>query len=106
MIMIPLAAGLAKNLGKKMGKATLQASEISGKLVSFYSDIFKASKMIRVYQKEEDETKNSDEVISQLVNKNIRLASILIRATPIMEFLSGIMIACFLFYSGKLINAG
>ena len=106
MIMIPLAAGLAKNLGRKMGKATLQASEISGKLVSFYSDIFKASKMIRVYQKEEDETKNSDEVISQLVNKNIRLASILIRATPIMEVLTGIMIAGFIFYSGKLINAG
>ncbi len=57
MIMIPLAAGLAKNLGKKMGKATLQASEISGKLVTLLSDIFKASKMIRVYQKEDDEKK-------------------------------------------------
>ena len=60
MIMIPLAAGLAKNLGKKMGKATLQASEISGKLASLLSDIFKASKMIRVYQKEDDEKKNSE----------------------------------------------
>ena len=59
MIMIPLAAGLAKNLGRKMGKATYQASEISGKLVSFLADIFKASKMIRVYQKEEMEEKNS-----------------------------------------------
>ena len=106
MIMIPLAAGLAKNLGKKMGKATLQASEISGKLTSLLSDIFKASKMIRVYQKEDDEKKNSEDVISQLVNKNIRAATILIRATPIMEVLTGIMIAGFIFYSGKLINAG
>ncbi len=106
MIMIPLAAGLAKNLGKKMGKATVQASETSGKLVSFLSDIFRASKMIRVYQKEEAEEKNSIEVISQLVNKNIRLASLIIRATPIMETLTGIMIAGFIFYSGKLINAG
>jgi|TARA_B100002052_G_C15868139_1_gene593335 subfamily B ATP-binding cassette protein MsbA len=106
MIMIPLAAGLAKNLGKKMGKATLQASEISGKLTSLLSDIFKASKMIRVYQKEDDEKKNSEEVISQLVNKNIRAATILIRATPIMEVLTGLMIAGFIFYSGKLINAG
>ena len=106
MIMIPFAAGLAKNLGKKMGKATLQASELSGKLVSFLSDIFKASRMIRVYQKEDDEEKNSKEVISQLVDKNIRLGSLVIRATPIMEVLTGIMIAGFIFYSGKLINAG
>ena len=89
-----------------MGKATLQASEISGKLISFLSDIFKASKMIRIYQKEEAEEKNSQEVISQLVNKNIRLGSLVIRATPIMESLTGIMIAGFIFYSGKLINAG
>ena len=106
MIMIPLAAGLAKNLGRKMGKATLQASEISGKLISFLSDIFKASKMIRVYQKEDFEEKNSKEVITQLVDKNIRLGSLVIRATPIMETLTGIMIAGFIFYSGKLINAG
>ena len=89
-----------------MGKATLQASEISGKLISFLSDIFKASKMIRVYQKEDFEEKNSKEVITQLVDKNIRLGSLVIRATPIMETLTGIMIAGFIFYSGKLINAG
>ena len=106
MIMIPLAAGLAKNLGKKMGKATLQASEISGDLISFLSDIFKASKMIRIYQKENEEEKNSKKVITQLVDKNIRLGSLIIRATPIMEILTGIMIAGFIFYSGKLINAG
>ena len=55
MIMIPLAGGFAKNLGKQMGKATTQASQISGKLVSFLSDIFRAAKMIRIYQKESNE---------------------------------------------------
>ena len=55
---------------------------------------------------EEVEEKNSDEVISQLVNKNIRLAALIIRAAPIMETLTGIMIAGFIFYSGKLINSG
>ena len=106
MIMIPLAVGLAKNLGRKMGKATAQASESSGRLISFLADIFRASKMIRIYQKEEVEEENSKDVISQLVNKNIRLGSLIIRATPIMETLTGIMIAGFIFYSGKLINAG
>ena len=106
MIMIPLAVGLAKNLGRKMGKATTQASETSGKLISFLADIFRASKMIRIYQKEGIEEQNSKDVITELVNKNIRLGSLIIRATPIMETLTGIMIAGFIFYSGKLISAG
>ena len=36
--------------------------------------------------------KHSDEVIGQLVNKHIRL-QVYLRATPIMEVLTGIMIA-------------
>ena len=106
MFMIPLAGGLAKSLGKKVGKATVQASEIAGILTSFLSDIFKGSRMIRIYQKEQAEEKNAKDVISELVKKNIRIASIMIRATPIMESLTGFMIAGFIFYSGKLINSG
>ena len=106
MLMIPLAGGLAKNLGKKIGKATTQASLISGTLTSFLSDIFRGSKMIRIYQKEEVENQNAKNVITDLVNKNIRIASIMFRATPIMEILTGFMIAGFIFFSGKLINSG
>ena len=106
IIMIPLAGGLAKNLGKKMGKATRQAGEISEKFVSFFADIFKGSKMIRIYQKEDTEEQNANTVINELIGKNIRVAAILIRATPIMETLTGFMIAGFIFYSGKLINSG
>ncbi len=106
IFMIPLAGGLAKNLGKKVGKATAQAGEISGNLTSFLTDIFRGSKMIRIYQKENVEDENAKNVISALVNKNIRIASIMIRATPIMETLTGFMIAGFIFYSGKLINSG
>tara|TARA_B100000575_G_scaffold287170_1_gene285067 strand:+ start:2710 stop:4356 length:1647 start_codon:yes stop_codon:yes gene_type:complete len=106
IIMIPLAAGFAKNLGQKVGKATKQASELSGKLISFLSDVFRASKIIRIYQKEKSEVENVDETINNLVNKNIRLGALIIRAGPIMETLTGIMIAGFIFYSGKLINAG
>ena len=38
--------------------------------------------------------------------KSIKIATVFIRATPIMEILTGIMIAILIFYSGKLINAG
>ena len=106
ILMMPLAAAIAKSLGKRIGKATSEAGEISGRLTAFLSEIFKASKMIRIYQKEKAENINAENVITEMLNKNIKISSILIRATPIMEILTGFMIAGFIFYSGKLIDAG
>ena len=106
ILMMPLAGGLAKSLGKRIGKATGKAGESSGKLVTFLTEILKGSKMIRIYQKEESETKKANFVIDDLVEKNIKIGKIMIRATPIMETLTGFMIAGFIVFSGKLISAG
>ena len=106
MLMMPLAASLAKSLGKRIGKATGKAGESSGVLISFLTEIFKGSKMIRIYQKENEERKKASSVIDDLVEKNIKIGSVLIRATPIMETLTGFMIAGFIFYSGKLVSSG
>ena len=106
MLMIPLAGGLAKNLGKQVAKATTHASKLSGNLTTYLSDIFRGSRMIRIFQKEDNEKENADKVISDLVNKNIKVAAIMLRATPIMEGLTGIMIAGFIFFSGRFIICG
>ncbi len=106
IIMIPLAGGLSKNLGKQVGKATTQASKLSGDLISFLSDIFRSSRMIRIFQKEDLETERANDVIDKAIEKNLKVVKIMIRATPIMESLTGIMIAGFIFFSGKLINSG
>ena len=106
IIMMPLAAIFAKSLGKRIGKAVGQASELSANLTTFLSEILKGSKMIRIYQKEEEEDKNANNIINKLVEKNIKINSVLIRAAPIMETLTGFMIAGFIFFSGKLIAAG
>ena len=106
MFMMPLAVFFAKNLGKRIGKIQSEAGEMTGNFTSFLSEIFKASKMIRIYQKEKDEEKNAGNFIDNLVNKNIKISSVMIRATPIMETLTGFMIAGFIFYSGRLISAG
>jgi subfamily B ATP-binding cassette protein MsbA len=106
ILMMPLAIFFARNLGKRLGKVQTEASEISGDFTSLLSEIFKAAKMIRIYQKEENEKLVSHNVINELVKKNIKIAGIMIRATPIMETLTGFMIAGFIFYSGKLISAG
>ena len=106
VLMIPLAAGFAKSLGKRIGKAVGEAGVLSGKLTAFLSEIFKGSKMIRIYQKEEEETKKAGKLITDLIEKGIKINSILIRSTPIMETLTGFMIAGFIFFSGTLISAG
>ena len=106
IFMIPLAGGFAKNLGKQVGKATTRASKLSGNMTVFFNDILRGSRMIRIFQKEDREKANANNVITDLVNKNIKVTAIMLRATPIMEALTGIMIAGFIFFSGKLINSG
>ena len=100
ILMMPLAAGFAKSLGKRIGKAVGEAGELSGKLTTFLSEIFKGSKMIRIYQKENEENRNANRIITDLVEKNIKINSVLVRATPIMETLTGFMIAGFIFFFG------
>ena len=106
LFMMPLAGFVSKSLGKRIGKATGEAGEISGRVMAFFSELFKASRMIRIYQKEKVETQNASNVITEMMNKNIKIAMIMIRATPIMETLTGCMIAGFIFYAGQLIDTG
>ena len=106
ILMMPLAGGLARTLGKRIGKATAQAGSASGKLVSFLSEILKGSKMIKIYQKEDDENIKANQVIDDVVEKNIKIGTVLVRATPIMEALTGFMIAGFIYFSGHLISRG
>ena len=106
MLMMPLAAGLAKSLGKRIGKAVGKAGEASGVLVTFLTEIFRGARMIRIFQKEKEINKEANIVVDDMVEKNIKTSSVLIRATPLMETLTGIMIAGFIAFSGKLIAAG
>lgn len=106
MLMMPLAAGLAKSLGKRIGKAVGQAGEASATLVTFLSEMFKGSRIIRIYQKENKVLSDADKVIKDVIEKNVKTASVLIRAAPLMETLTGIMIAGFIAFSGNLISKG
>ena len=106
LLMMPLAAAVSKSLGKRIGKATGEAGEISERLTAFFSEILRGSQMIRIYQREKTEDENARKIIKEFIDKSIKIASILFRATPIMEILTGFMIAGFIYYSGALISAG
>ena len=103
MIMIPLASFMARTLGKRMGKVTTQATEKSGALTTYLIEIFKNHKLIKIFQNEDYESNRAKKYIDDLKEKNKKIGIVFVRATPIMETLTGIMIAILIFYSGKLI---
>ena len=103
LIMIPLASIAAKSLGKRMGKVSTQAQERSGFLNKHLIEIFKNHKLIKIFQRENFENERSDQLINDLKEKMKKINIVFVRSTPIMETLTGIMIAILIFYSGKLI---
>ena len=103
LIMIPLAGFFAKNLGKRMGKVTTELQEKAGDLTTYLFEIFKNHKLIKIFQKENYEDKRSDKFLNEIKEKSEKTQIVLVRASPIMETLTGIMIASLIFYSGKLI---
>ena len=103
LIMIPLASFAAKSLGKRIGKVTTQAQERSGVLTSYLLEVFKNHKIIKIFQKENYEFNRAEKKINDLKEKVVKIATVLVRASPIMETLTGIMIAGLIYYSGKLI---
>ena len=106
IIMIPLATITAKILGKRMGKVTTQAQEKSGDLNRYLIDLFKNHKIIKIFQRENFEKSRSEKFVNDLKEKSAKIATVYIRSAPIMEILTGILIASLIFYSGKLIISG
>ena len=106
IIMIPLASYAAKSLGKRIGKVVTQAQEVSGIVTSYLTEILKNYKIVKVYQKESFEVNRASKYISDMKEKGIKIAVVMVRASPIMETLTGIMIAGLIYYSAKLVGQG
>jgi subfamily B ATP-binding cassette protein MsbA len=106
IIMIPVASVAAKSLGKRVGKVSTQAMEKAGTLTSYLIELFKNHRIIKIFQKEEYENQRANTHLDEMKGMAKKIMSIFIRATPIMETMTGIMIAVLIFISGKLIFAG
>ena len=106
ILMMPLAGIFAKSLGKRMGKATTESARSNANFTTLLTEILKGSKIIKIYQREKIEEERARGAIKDITDKKIKIATILIRATPILETLTGIMIAGFIYYSGFLMAAG
>ncbi len=106
IVMIPFASFFARFLGKRVSKLTVQAMDTAGILNTRLMEIFRNHKLIKIFQKETYETSRANNALEQLKNKGKKLAIVYARSSPIMEFLTGIMIAILIYYSGSLIMSG
>ena len=104
IIMIPLASLAARNLGKRMGKVTTEQMIKAGIFMSYLVDIFKNHKIIKIFQNENYEKEKARIKIEELKLKGQKIAEIMVRASPIMEFLTGIMIAFLVYVAAILVS--
>jgi subfamily B ATP-binding cassette protein MsbA len=103
IIMIPLATLAARTLGKRVGKVATQQMQKAGVLNTYLIELFKNHKLIKIFQQEKYENKRADNFIEEVKEKTKKIATVYVRSSPIMETLTGIMIAILIFYSGKLV---
>tara|TARA_B100000780_G_scaffold176260_1_gene123556 strand:+ start:883 stop:2622 length:1740 start_codon:yes stop_codon:yes gene_type:complete len=103
IMMIPIASFASKNLGKRIGKVTNQAQTESGILTTHLIEVFKNHKLIKIFQQEERENTRLNSFIASLKEKTKKISIVFVRATPIMESLTGIMIAALIYFSAGLI---
>ena len=103
IIMIPLASYAAKILGKRMSKVTNQQMQRAGSLTSYLIEIFKNHKLMKIFQKENYERKRANDLILTLKEASKKINIVFVRASPIMEAFTGVMIALIIFISAKLV---
>jgi len=103
IIMIPLASLTAKSLGKRIGKVSTHQMQKTALLTTYLIEIFKNHRLMKIFQREKYEKERANEFIQQLKEINKKMNIIFVRASPIMEALTGIMIAILIFVSAKLV---
>jgi len=103
IIMIPLATFAARTLGKRIGKVATEQMLRAGILNTYLIELFKNHKLIKIFQQEKYEKTRAEKFINDVKEKTVKIATVFVRSSPIMETLTGIMIAVLIFYSGKLV---
>ena len=103
IVMIPLASFAAKSLGKRITKVSFEQMEWAGVLSSYLIDMFKNHKLIKIFQKEIYEKNRAEVFLNKVKEKGRKMAIVFVRASPIMEIMTGIIIAILIYYSGKLV---
>ena len=102
IVMIPVAAYFSKAIGKKIGKIVNQSLQASEVFTKFLSEILKATSVIKIFQKEDEELKKFKNIIENRIEKMTQVERTRFGAQPIMETITGIAIGIVVFAGGYL----
>ena len=97
LIMIPVASLAAKALGKRVGKVATEQMLKAGILNTYLIELFKNHKLIKIFQQEKYENERADQFINDVKEKSKKISTIYVRSSPIMETLTGFMIAIIIY---------
>ena len=100
-IVIPPAAIGLKFLGKRLRKAIRMSLEEIGTLSALVSETLKGIRIIKAYGKEKIHLRKASEVIDQVVNFSMKGVRARSASAPIMEIVTGVAIACIIYYAGN-----
>ena len=104
IIMIPIAGYVARRLGKRITKVSEEMLQKAGIFTTRLIEIFKNHKLIKIFQAEDLENSKSQISLNEFKDKQVKTMVVFNRNTPIMETLTGFMIAALLIYSAFLIQ--
>ena len=100
-IVIPPAAIGLKFLGKRLRKAIRMSLEEIGTLSALVSETIKGIRIIKAYGKEQIHLKKASTVIDRVVKFSMKGVRARSASAPIMEIVTGVAIACIIYYAGN-----
>ena len=100
LVLIPIAALIARKLGKRMGKAVYGALEANEAFTKYLSEILKAVTLIKIFQREKDEMSKLGKIIKNWIIKSTKVEKTRLGSAPMMETLTGFAVASVVFAGG------
>ena len=100
LILIPLAALIARKLGRRMGKAVYGALEANEEFTKYLSEILKSVTLIKIFQREKAEMSKLGRIIQNWIQKSTKVEKTRQGSAPMMETLTGFAVASVVFAGG------
>tara|TARA_B100000963_G_scaffold357780_1_gene380794 strand:- start:11815 stop:13464 length:1650 start_codon:yes stop_codon:yes gene_type:complete len=100
LILIPLAALIARKLGRRMGKAVYGALEANEEFTKYLSEILKSVTLIKIFQREKAEMSKLGLIIKNWIQKSTKVEKTRQGSAPMMETLTGFAVASVVFAGG------
>lgn len=105
-VVLPPGALAIKQLGKRARKAASSELEHTANFSSFLEETFQGIQVVKAYSQEDQTKKHGNKVIDRRFKYQFKTMRIQASSGPIVETLSGAMIASVIYYGASSVTAG